>query len=149
MRINAAVVDNRRKLSVYRGMTFGDWLRRNIKEAGLSNAELARRVGVSSTHISNLVRDFSPSRKAPGPSRPGEDLVKAIARALNADHDEARLAAGYAPLSQTQSFNIGEKARIALLDQDLTEDEQREIVEEMALAYEVIMARRQRNRNTQ
>src|SRR3954465_14150263 len=99
MELNISVAAKARKLSVDKDMTFGDWLRKKLNEAGISNAELARRVGVSATHVSNLVRDFSPSRKSPGGSRPGEELVGRIAKALHADEDEARLAAGYAPSS--------------------------------------------------
>ncbi len=95
MQNDAFVYARPRKLLVYRLMTFGEWLRKKLPESNISNAELARRVGVSPTHIGNLIRDYSPNKRTPGPSRPSEDVVEAIAKALNQPVDEARRAAGY------------------------------------------------------
>jgi transcriptional regulator with XRE-family HTH domain len=98
MKSKAIVHEPMRKLfvdSFTNTMTFGNWLRNQINNANLSNAELARRVGVSATYIGNLVRDFSPNTKK-GRGRPSEDVVEQIAKALGADINEARRAAGYA-----------------------------------------------------
>lgn len=81
--------------------TFGEWLRLKINENRIKNAELARRVNLSPTYIGNLVRDHSPNSKT-GKIRASEEVIEAIAKALNADLDEARAAAGYAPLSAPQ-----------------------------------------------
>jgi len=80
-------------------MTFGQWLRQKLNDKRMSNAELARRVHVSPTYVSNLVRDYSPNMISNRAPRPGEDIVERIARALGAPLDEARLAANYAPRS--------------------------------------------------
>lgn len=80
-------------------ITFGGWLRTKINESDISNAELARRVGVSPTYIGNLLRDYSPNSKT-GSIRASEPVIEAIAKALNASLDEARLAAGYAPRNE-------------------------------------------------
>ena len=85
------------KLFVDTAMSFGDWLRGQIQKNHLSNAEVARRAGVSGTYISNLVRDFSPNMTSNQAPRPSEKVVTRIAAALNAPENEARLAAGYAP----------------------------------------------------
>ena len=77
-------------------MTFGEWLRLQIKNTGLSNAEVARRAKLSPTYIGNLVRDFSPNTKD-GKGRPSEEVVAEIAKAVSGNLNEARLAAGYAP----------------------------------------------------
>lgn len=82
------------KLFVY--MTFGEWLRDQLKAKGMSNAELARRTHLSGTYIGNLVRGFSPNTKS-GDIRPSEKVVADIARALEADLDEARYHADYMP----------------------------------------------------
>ena len=52
----SAVYEKSFKLFV-QNMTFGEWLRDKIKQGNLSNAEVARRSGVSATYIGNLVRD--------------------------------------------------------------------------------------------
>lgn len=82
------------KLIVYTPMSFGNWLRKNINNAGISNAELARRTKFSPTYIGNLVRDFYPNSKD-GEGRPSEDAVRKIAKALNCDVNEAMTQAGY------------------------------------------------------
>lgn len=82
-------------------MTFGEWLRQQINEQKLSNAEVARRAKVSPTYIGNLVRDFSPNKKD-GKGRPSEDVVEEIAKAVGGNLDDARLAAGYAPQDISQ-----------------------------------------------
>lgn len=87
---------NRYKLFVHNKMTFGEWLRKKIKDKDWSNARVARLSGVSPTYIGNLVRDYSPTTIS-GKGRPSEEVVENIAKALEADVDEARLAAGYAP----------------------------------------------------
>lgn len=82
------------KLFVYNTMSFGEWLRKNIEDRGLSNREVARRADVSATYIGNLVRDFSQNTRS-GKVKPSEDVVERIAFALDADLNEARTAAGY------------------------------------------------------
>lgn len=81
-------------------MSFGEWLRKNLNSSGLSNSELARRVEISSTYIGNLVRDYSPNMTSHRAPRPSEAVVEKIAKALGRPLNEARLAAGYAPLGE-------------------------------------------------
>lgn len=98
----ATVYENCNKLFV-NVMTFGDWLRQKIKENHFSNAEVARRVGVSPTYIGNLVRDYSPNTKS-GKAKPSEEVLKNIVEVVGGDLDEARLAAGYAPKNGTSEI---------------------------------------------
>ena len=99
--INKAIVHaNTNKLFVG-VMTFGDWLRQQIKLRNLSNAEVARRAKVSATYIGNLVRDFAPNTKS-GVGKPSEDVLAAIVKAVGGNLNEARLAAGYAPENASQ-----------------------------------------------
>lgn len=81
-------------------MSFGDWLRQKIKDKNLSNAEVARRANVSPTYIGNLVRDFAPNTKS-GKGRPSEEVLADIVKAVSGNLNEARLAAGYAPLGES------------------------------------------------
>lgn len=77
-------------------MSFGEWLRKQLHDGRVSNAELARRIDVSATYVGYLVRDFSPNTRS-GKGRPSEEVVERIAAALDADVDDARQAAGYLP----------------------------------------------------
>lgn len=95
MKNKAIVHQNIHTLFVY--MTFGELLRRRIKELDISNAEVARRTSLSPTYIGNLVRDHSPNTKK-GKGRPSEDAVEVIAKAVEIPLAEARIAAGYAPV---------------------------------------------------
>lgn len=125
--INQAIVDSKSsKLFVHTGMpktnsvSFGEWLRNKIKENNISNAELARRIKVSPTYVGNLVRDFSPNSKT-GKIRASEKVIEAIAKALNADIDEARLAAGYSPTKSILPHELAVMDYNGFSDQDLKE----------------------------
>ena len=116
-------------------MTFGDWLRLQITEKNLSNAEVARRAKVSPTYIGNLVRDFSPNTKD-GKGRPSEDVVAAIVKAVSGDLDEARLAAGYAPenTSTGETHDILEGVTVSFdRKARLTKTEQQRILDAMRM----------------
>lgn len=76
--------------------SFGQQLAKWRKEAGMNQAELARRLKVSPTYISNLERDYSPSAKS-GKPQPSKEFVDSVARVFHIPISEARLAAGYAP----------------------------------------------------
>lgn len=64
---------------------------------GITQSELARRSGFSREHIRRLIAGESGSKV---------EGVDAIARALNADVNEARIAAGYAPATETESIPV-------------------------------------------
>lgn len=81
--------------------TFGKKLQRWREAANISQAELARRIEVSPTYVSNLERDFSPSAKS-GKPQPSVETCDKIARALGVRIAEVRLAAGYAPPGQSE-----------------------------------------------
>lgn len=125
-------------------MTFGDWLRDQIKTKNLSNAEVARRAGVSGTYIGNLVRDFSPNTKT-GKARPSEDVIEKIVRAIGGDLNEARLAAGYAPVTGNDASESAveiEDIKIILQGgQRLSKRQQREILDTAALVARGVIAR--------
>ena len=77
-------------------MSFGTWLRDKINSLDISNAEVARRADISPTYVGNLIRDHYPN-SLDGTGQPSEETVAALAKALGASLDEARLAAGFAP----------------------------------------------------
>ena len=76
--------------------SFGKKLQKLREAAGLNQSELARRADFSPNYISNLERDISPSSKT-GKPRPTVEAVDRLAKALNVNVNELRLAAGYAP----------------------------------------------------
>lgn len=124
-------------------MAFGDQLYRWRKAKGLTQQELALAAGVNVSYISNLERDFSANTRS-GKPRPSEALCEKFAKVLDVDLSDVREAAGYSALGDVASFEIGERAQVKLADKNLSVEEQREIAEELALAYEVILARRKR-----
>jgi transcriptional regulator with XRE-family HTH domain len=77
-------------------MTFGEWLKAKRAELRFSGGDLERRSGVSRQYISNLERG-TVQEKSRNPIQPSVEIVEKLAKALDADIDEARLAAGYAP----------------------------------------------------
>ena len=78
---------------------FGKWLRETRIRRGMTQALLARSIGVTDSYISHLERgDFL--TKAGKPCRPAVPLVDAMAQALGVSCEEARLVATYAPPNQ-------------------------------------------------
>lgn len=97
--LNDAAVDiGWRKLFVYNNMTFGEWLRIKVNASRMSNAEFARRTGVSATYVGNLLRDYSPNMRSARAPRPSEPVIERMAIALGVPLNEARQAAGYSTL---------------------------------------------------
>lgn len=74
--------------------TFGQYLTRRREEAGLSQDELAGRIGLTSTYVRYLERESGPTGVGAG-MRPMLEVVIAIAEALNVPLAEVRRAAGY------------------------------------------------------
>lgn len=75
--------------------TFGQWLRNKRKDASLTQGQLARKSGISTSYVSTLERGQRHTVTNADPL-PKPDIVEAIAKALTVPVDEARLAAGYA-----------------------------------------------------
>ncbi len=71
-------------------MTFGQWLRRQMmkQEGGMSQAELARKVGTSAGLVSDWIRDVRV---------PSSESCDKIADALGLDIDEVLVRAGHRP----------------------------------------------------
>ena len=76
--------------------TFGQRLVRWREAAGLTQGELAGRVGVTTTYISHLEREVDPTGIGEK-LRPMIEVVDAIAKALSVPLAEVRCAAGYDP----------------------------------------------------
>jgi transcriptional regulator with XRE-family HTH domain len=75
---------------------FGEWLREQLEKQGMKAADLARRSGVTKQNIGRILNNTPHSVTGALP-KVEESTVEKLARALDADIDEARLAAGYAP----------------------------------------------------
>ncbi len=74
------------------GKTFGEKLQQWRENAHISQAEIARRLNVSPTYVSNLERDFSPSAKG-GRPRPSVRLCVKIAKVLGILEADVKAAA--------------------------------------------------------
>ncbi len=75
---------------------FGKWLFDRRKAARLTQGQVAERAGISISYVSTLERSER-HHLTNAPPRPAIEVVEAIAKALDAPLDEARLVAGYAP----------------------------------------------------
>lgn len=80
---------------------FGVWLRQTRKDCRLTQKQLSEISGVSESYISTLERN-QPHSVTGAILRPEPDKVEKLAKALKADIDEARVIAGYAPISNIQ-----------------------------------------------
>ena len=82
--------------------TFGRRLARWREAAGLTQGELAGRVGVTPTYICHLEREVEPAGVGEW-QRPLVEVVDAIAAALDVPLAEVRCAAGYDPPEETSA----------------------------------------------
>lgn len=86
--------------------TFGQYLTRLREAAGLTQAELAGRVGLTSSYIGYLERGSGPTGAGVG-MRPRLEVLSAIAEALDVPLSEVRCAAGYEPpVDSTESCEV-------------------------------------------
>ena len=112
--------------------TFGQRLARWREASGLTQDELARRVGVTGTYISHLELEFDPASNG-NRVRPAVEVVDAIAEALGVPLAEARCAAGLKPPEDTPAAcevvrgTFGEADFVALrrMYEELTPDNRR------------------------
>jgi transcriptional regulator with XRE-family HTH domain len=81
--------------------TFADWLRKHRKALGLLQSDVAKRAGVSTSYVSTLERGQKHSTTG-ADLKPERDKVKALAKAVRGDVDEALLLCGYAPPNHGQ-----------------------------------------------
>ena len=81
--------------------TFGDVLRSELRNKGVSAAQLSRRSGVTKQHLSKLLNNERSTRTGTV-TKPSVETVHKIARGLGWNIDEALLAAGYAPKTITR-----------------------------------------------
>lgn len=121
--------------------TFGERLREKLTEVGMTAAELSRRSNVTKQNISRILNNTPHSITGALPKVEPE-TVKKLAEPLLWDINEALDAAGYASSHSGIQFSLAPDVRIALLDKNLTEDEQAEIVQELGFALEILMARK-------
>ena len=113
-------------------MEFGKWLKENRKTADISQEALAALASgyggsVTGAYISNLERSYD-TNKVGKPIRPSEQIVDAIALALNRSIDEARLAAGYAPTNPSDDHDVGPEISIRFANVNLTDEEKEKIL---------------------
>lgn len=135
----------------------GKWLAHHRETAGLTQEELAERVGISPSYVSAIERD-EPNARDGSPRRPKVDKVDKIAKVLKTSTDEARLAFGYAPtVTHLPPRTVPELLRrleelgvegIQFFNglESFTEEDYADILDDVRTAVELNLARRRRHR---
>jgi len=77
---------------------FGEWLQTHRERLGLTQQELAEKLGYTKNYISTLERAV-PHSKSRSQSKPSESLVSKLAETFGVSLSEARLMAGYSPVT--------------------------------------------------
>lgn len=135
------------------GETFGQWLERKRKAAGLNQTELAERSRVTKATISLYELDRI--------NQPRRSQVDKIAKALNVPLDEARDAAGYKapgliserPKSAAEFFEALERLGVPGLEfganyegvNDLTPEQYQSLLNDVAMVVELSVRRLKRD----
>lgn len=81
-------------------MSFGEYLKEKMREKSVRAADLARRTGITKQGIGRLLNNV-PHPISGAEPKPELETVEKIAKALDLNIDEARLAAGFAPTNTT------------------------------------------------
>lgn len=121
-------------------ITFSQWVQNNLDDRNWSQAELARRAGITRGAVSNIVNNQR--------NRPDPDTVKAIARAFGKSEEEALQIAGY--LSPKPDFDP-EIAELNALWEKLTPEQQQmgmELFRRLVAQQEERERRRQQKKTT-
>lgn len=108
--------------------SFGDRLREQLDAKGMRPAELARRSGLTKQGIGRLLNKI-PHAITGAPPKPALETVDKIARALDWDINEARLAAGYAPARPEETYDVMDDVILMFRDEaKLTPEEKEKIL---------------------
>ncbi len=110
---------------------FGKLVAQKRQELNLSQRELAQRVGKSATYINYVERGYNPSAKG-GEFKPGVEAVDSIAKTLKLNANEARIAAGYAPI--TAASEVDEETAGIFRDIDNLPPERKRIIKKQIRA---------------
>lgn len=112
---------------VVKTMSFGKWLSAKRREAGLTQGQLARKAGISTSYVSTLERQ-QPHSITDAPPQPAIDVVESLAKALNENLDDARLAAGYAPKNAADNYEILEGVFVSFDERKFSKAEQKRLL---------------------
>lgn len=101
---------------------FGKKIRELRKSADLSQRELAEKVDIDFTYLSKIEIGIMPP--------PSEDVIKKLAKVLNADEDELFALARKIPSAIKQSFSDPQKIALlrAIKDQKISKEQLKEII---------------------
>jgi transcriptional regulator with XRE-family HTH domain len=113
---------------------FGAWIREHREKNHLSQAGAAQRAGIDRQQWYRIESGKSGTRR---------DTVIEIARAVSADINEALDKAGFRTVEEgSRTHELAENVSIKLNVPNLSPDDEKEIAEELSIAYAVVMARR-------
>lgn len=96
--------------------TIGEWLAEEIQKAGMSQAEVARKSGVSPAHITKVIK---------GERGLGENALRAIAEALKIPPEQAFRDVGFLP---PVSERTEQTDRLLYLFNQLDPDKKQELI---------------------
>jgi transcriptional regulator with XRE-family HTH domain len=100
---------------------FGKWLRQIRIERGMTQAQVAKSIGVTDSYISHLEHgDFL--TKEGTPCRPSAQIIDGLAQTLRVSREEARLAARYAPPEETPAVGFGKWLKEARLKSGISQE---------------------------
>lgn len=110
--------------SLMRVTSFTEWIQAQLKQLGMSQAELSRRTGLSTGHVSMIVN---------GDRDPGPDACKAIAKAFDLPESVVFQAAGLLTGIHEEGEGSALKTMAHSLFDRLDVDDQEELVQFMRL----------------
>jgi transcriptional regulator with XRE-family HTH domain len=126
--------------------TLSQLIRRRAKELKLTNAELARRAGLSRSYIGNIINQTAPTKSGQYVLSP--DAVDRLAKALEINQTDILETMDYlSDLSERTYIDVSPDVRISVLKKELSPDDADEIRSAFQIAYQIALQRIEDKRN--
>jgi transcriptional regulator with XRE-family HTH domain len=137
---NPSVTENIVQSRFTRAMkTFGEYLQEQLISKGVKPAELARRSGVTKQNISRLLHG-TPHSITGAPPRAEPETVKKLAKALEWDVNVALYAAGYAPDTPSESYEILNEFELAFArNSKFTPEQKQQLIDTVRIVAQGIL----------
>lgn len=120
--------------------TLSQLVRRRVKELGITNAELARRAGLSRSYIGNIVNETAPTKSGQYHLSP-ESLSK-VAKALDVTQTEILASLDYLSNEVDRTYiDVAPEVRVSVLKKDVTPEDSEEFRQAFQVAYRIALQR--------
>lgn len=120
--------------------TLSQLVRRRARELDLTNAELARRAGLSRSYIGNIMNETAPTKS--GQYNLSPESVERLAKALDISQTEILSSLDYLSNETERTYiDVNPDVRVSVLKTDIDSDDADEFQRAFQVAYQIALQR--------